>query len=244
MSNPLPIAQHGDLEEQKAYTVFLQKKFPNYELFWQKFVVGLTNAPKNISFKEDVILTTDFAADSIIKIHERLYIAQLHYSVLRFLLAAHHFAQGANNSYFDFSQVFSALYSALDISSELFARFTNFTNNVIPKWDAFDPKSIDEAIRVRKDWEGKNSYPYDVKSIRDYRNILIHGRILFWGQTFTKILIVPPLGQPQCALDWRVALSNIQSPSFGGYVYSQHVVEQALDIVMKYLDDSWKSYLI
>lgn len=244
MPNRLPIDQHGDPEEKRAYNMFLQKKWPNYELFWRKFVVGLTNRPQNISFKDDGALIADFPGDSIIKIHERLYIAQLHYSVLRFLLTAHDSGPGASKSYLDFSQVLSALYSAIDISSELVARYSKFQNNDAPTFDAFDPQSIDESIRVRKKWENKNPYPADIENIRDYRNILIHGRIVFWGQTHTGFLILPPIGYPQNSLDWRVANSNLQSASFGGYIYSHHLVEHALDVVLKYLNDLWKSYLI
>jgi hypothetical protein len=238
------IAQHGDPEEKRANSLFLQKQFPHYEVFWSKFVVGLTNRPNDIFFKDDKALTTDFPAETNARIHERLCIAQLHYSVLMFLLTAHDARATADKSYNSVSQVLSALYSAIDISSELFARYGVFKKNNALKRDAFDPKSIEEAIRLRRFWVENNPYPNDILDVRDYRNILIHGRIIFWGRTPTGYVILPQLGQCRNGLDWRVAISDFNSGNLGNYIFSQHLVESAFDIVIKYLNDAWESHLI
>lgn len=70
----------GDSFEQKYWSLFIESRFSNYEIFWNRFIIPLTNRPKDIHFKTDIEL------NKIGKTHQDICIAQLNYSVLRHLI--------------------------------------------------------------------------------------------------------------------------------------------------------------
>ncbi len=59
----------GDNTERAAWSLFAKEKFPNYELFWQRFVVARTDRPTDIHFAAGVPPTDR-------------EIAAIHYSIL------------------------------------------------------------------------------------------------------------------------------------------------------------------
>ena len=44
-----------DVLEKIGWELFVQKRFPNYALLWQKFVAPRTNRPKDIWAKANII---------------------------------------------------------------------------------------------------------------------------------------------------------------------------------------------
>lgn len=81
------LAKDGDYIEKNYWDSFIEKEFPNYEAFWAKFVVPLTNRPTDIHFKPDSELITPSKTKEVV--HQEICIAQLTYSVLRHLARAY-----------------------------------------------------------------------------------------------------------------------------------------------------------
>ena len=50
------LAEHGDGFEQIAWPAFLQREFPAYQEFCQRFVVPLTNRPRDVQLQNDTSL--------------------------------------------------------------------------------------------------------------------------------------------------------------------------------------------
>jgi hypothetical protein len=75
----ITLHQDGDFFEKHYYELFIQKDFPSYERFWIKFVIPLTDRPKDIHFKSNDVLTKLGLGD------QEICISQLHYSVVRHL---------------------------------------------------------------------------------------------------------------------------------------------------------------
>lgn len=63
------IIPDGDKIEQEGWPLFGKNKFPNYEIFWQKFVVPKTNRPLDIHPKDE---TTDEECE-IMSIHWQIF---------------------------------------------------------------------------------------------------------------------------------------------------------------------------
>lgn len=105
----------GDNIEKEAWDLFIQNIFPNYELFWLKFVVPRTNRPKNIRTKEN--LPKD----------EKILI-MLHYAIL---INLYYVFKDFNNSYDrkTFENMYIRLSSATDVCEEFLFRFLIWINN-------------------------------------------------------------------------------------------------------------------
>jgi len=238
------ILKEGDDIEQKAFLLFASQKFPSYEVFWNKFVYSLTLRPTDICFKEDALLKRDFPAETIALIHERICIAQLHYSTLKFMLSAFENIDKTSKNIEAFEYFFSCLFSALDISAELCARYGRFKNKPV-SLDAFDPKAIYKGKRLREKFTKKFNYPSNIQKIREYRNNLIHGRIPFSAKTPTAgFRYFPSISKEKYFLDWREGFSYFQQGKTGDFEYSKDIAQKAFDIVINYLDDLWKRFLI
>ena len=233
----------GDGFEKSTYELFLNSKFPNYENFWNKFVVPLTNRPTNVFFKNDTELQKLYPSDSKEKIHERICIAQLHYSSLIFLRSAF---DGCNNASINFGEVvrcFSNLYSALDISAELFGRYDRLQNNGV-MIDNFDQNSVADAIEIRKKWQKNNGYPLKIKAVRDYRDNLIHGRAPFtYATPEAGYLALPIIGQERSFFDWRKCYEPTQL-WLPQYEWTHSLTVNAFNEVVNYLNIAWNDELL
>lgn len=235
----------GDPIEQAAESLFLKAKLPSYEKFWQNFVAPVTQRPSNIRFKTDLMLQADYPNESVEELHERLCISQLHYSALNFLIAAFEGKNKAGQTFDGIEKCFSALYSALDISAELFGRYARFKNKITIPIDAFVPNSIEDAMAVRRQWQKAHPYPSDVQTIRDYRDNLIHGRMMFYYVTPQANYIgIPKLGKEREYLDWRKALEAIQTGTHNDLAWSDDMTNRAFDSVIKYLEITWQQELL
>ena len=69
----------GDSLERKYWEKFIKKEFPSYEKYWQKYIVPLTNRPHDVHFK------TKEELEKINKGENDIFLAQLHYTVLKHL---------------------------------------------------------------------------------------------------------------------------------------------------------------
>jgi len=86
----------GDFLEKKYWNLFIENEFSNYEKFWEKFIVSLTNRPSDIHFKTDDELKKTGKTEK--EIHREICIAQLHYSVLRHLARVYELRERLNNN--------------------------------------------------------------------------------------------------------------------------------------------------
>lgn len=238
------ILREGDNNEKEAFRLFATQKFPSYEVFWDRFIYFLTQRPKDISFKDDVQLQKDSPGETIILIHERICIAQLHYSVLKFLLSAFKNIDKTSTNVEAFEYFFSCLFSALDISAELCARHNRFKTDSL-SLDAFDPEAVCDGKNLRKQFTQKYKYPKNIQEIREYRNNLVHGRIFFHSQTPTAgFLYFPSVGKEKLFLDWRKGFSYFKQGKTGDFEHSKHIAQKSFDTVIDYLNSLWQKFLI
>lgn len=155
------LALDGDQIEKEYWDKFIRIEFPSYERFWQKEIIVLTNRPKDIHFK------TDPQLKKLGKSREDITLAQLHYTVLKHLARAYDLRQIYPLNLDQFLEGLVRICAALDAADELLQRFLNKGQ--------YAPLSEKDGQRARFDWRKKqNSLQY----LRDYRNKLLHGRIL------------------------------------------------------------------
>lgn len=249
------LAVDGDVIEKQAYKDFLRASFSAYEIFWQKFVVPLTGRPKHIFFKDDSELRDMFPNEGLKILHERVCIAQLHYSVLIFLTNAYTSSRNAGRDFQELIRFFSNLYSALDVSTELFARYDRLVNKGKISKDAFAANAVAEEIKLRCDWRqpdssqkncpNPNAYPKQIEKIRNYRNTLIHGRLMFQGVMPTsRHISVPALGCERAFLDWREAIKLHQEGKLGGRIWAKNLAVDTFKTTVEYLQNEWNKNLI
>lgn len=119
LSMSYSLAIHGDGAEKDLYSSLIQPSFPSYEVFWQKFVIPLTNRPSNIQIR------TDSSLAEIGKTPHDVCLAQLHYSVLRHLGRAHALRQNHAFGLDHLIFTLSAIVGAQDVAFELLERFRN-----------------------------------------------------------------------------------------------------------------------
>lgn len=232
------LAIDGDSLEKAAWPLFVQFEFPSYERFWLKYVVPLTNRPANIHFKD---LATLAAAG---KTEEDVAIAQLHYTILKHLLAAHQIKQGQTVDDFGLFIGLSSLTGAQDVAFELLQRYTD--PGKYDPWTESRPKATKKPLSgedARSKWKKDHYYP--LQSIRDYRNKLIHGRI--------PPAIVDPGGVRLPAIsvvdrycDWRSVTdpARVISIPSGDFEYASKILETAWNETLHYLEASWQQHLL
>jgi hypothetical protein len=242
------LLNNGDNNEREAYPLFIKDRFPSYEIFWQKFIVQLTNRVENhndINLTIDSKLIARFPLESIEKIHERMAISQLHYSALIMLLKAYKQIAPASKNLDSLENCFSHLYSALDISAELFARYERLKNNLPITDDSFDPiTSVDQSKKIRRDWQ-RNKYPADIEDIRHYRNMMLHGQMFACSATpEAGFLSLPNVGKMENYLDWRTVFESYRTGHTQDFMWSKDIAEKSFDIVVDFLEQEWKRNLI
>lgn len=244
------LINNGDKYEQEACSLFIKKKFPSYEIFWQKFIVQLTNRVENIN---DINLTIDsklqirFPTENIEKIHERMVIFQLHYSALRMLLKTRKQISQSAKDLDSLENCFSYLYSALDISAELFARYERFKNNLPIIDDPFNPQTaVKNSMALRRDWQ-RNKYPYppDIEEIRIYRNMMLHGQMFACSATQgAGFLHLPNVGKIENYIDWRTVFHSCEIGDLQDFMWSKNIAENSFNKVINFLEQEWQKNLL
>lgn len=225
------LAIDGDDFERYYWGLFIKDQFPSYETFWLKFVVPLTNRPDNIHFKTDVELA------KINKSELDLCISQLNYSIFKNLARC-----------FDVIRtlVGAKKMEQLDLLLEGFTRLVGAQDNAFEllerlkdpsKYKAFREKAGEKA-RGKKYVKGKG---YPLQHIRDYRNSLVHGRVLP-GIVDGDRLCLPDVGKTDQYLDWRLVteLSPEREEHKKDFISVLTILEKAWNETMGYLENNWK----
>lgn len=231
------LREYGDLYEKKFCDIFILKEFPEYEKFWQKHVVPLTNRSStspDIHFRsiEDAGVSDNSLA-----------ISQLHYSLLLHLVRAFNIRKikpFTTEDYKDlFTEAMARLVGVIDCADELLERFSSPAK--------YDPWKETEGIRARNEWRNRNGDP--LKEIRYYRNKLLHGRtppaIVIQG-TFDRMRL-PRVDKQDKYTDWRIVTSG--SVGSGGTIRKDfdspnNIVDDVWEKVLEYLRTSWKKNLL
>lgn len=226
------LAAHGDGLEQEAWGLFLANEFPSYEIFWQRYVVPVTNRPA-VAPAGAVPQHLRFKMDSD---DHQVCVAQLHYSVLWHLSVAWRLK---SLPFLDINGVANCivrLNSALDIAEELLQRHAR------PGY--YDPWSEERGEAARRTW--RDDHPPDkarLRALRDYRNHLIHGRIPM-TISINGVFRVPRIGKERLYLDWRKAiLASLDPATAADFATPHEVVGGAWQEVTDFLESRWQSVL-
>jgi hypothetical protein len=226
------LARDGDSVEQGAWFAFLARHFPQYERFWQSFVVALTeriNDRANISFRPQKELDAAGRPDW------HVAVAQLHYTTLLHLVRVHELRRGMLTNRDAFVEAMTRLYAASDTAFELLGRCLNASRS----YDAWTESAGKEA---RGRWKKENDYP--LRPVREYRNCLLHGRVRpEWNVEAevpggrSRVLYYPRFDRVLEATDWRTVRIEDCAPA-------GQLVNDGWTEVLSYLRQTWDSRLI
>jgi len=113
--NQAKFSTHGDKQERK-YGNLITKKFPNYEYFWQIFVVPLTQR----ILVDDRVLGQDIDFRDGID-DELMHIASIHYSLFMHLIFAHQHIENQGPSWFE--DFYTHLGTVCDLAESVLERW-------------------------------------------------------------------------------------------------------------------------
>lgn len=235
------LQKDGDSFEQQYWVTFLKSDFPNYEKYWSKYIVPLTNRPINVHFKPSQQLTVEgYTADDICK-------AQLHYTTFRHLVRTFEILNTLKGTkpqtIIDTDILSEGLFhiaAAQDVAFEFLQRVA--TPNQFDPWAP--KKSVSTTNQVasqeaQNKWKKDNNYP--LQEIRDYRNHLTHGRMSPSIQSQSKILL-PKIGMEINYLDWRLVTdwdSSRAEIAQADFDTLEIILANAWERTIKYLNDEW-----
>ena len=229
--NGITLQNDGDSFEKHYYDLFIAKEFPSYEQFWLKFVVPMTNRPKDIHLKSSRELSAIGRGD-----HD-ICISQLHYSILRHLARACEIRTIHPLNINGLTEGMVRLAGAQDVAFELLERYLN-PGNYDP-WVSGGKKGSKQA---RKDWQNKENFP--LQKFRDYRNNLVHGRVL--PSIIGKDCYVPKIGLENRYFDWRLITDNPNIYQLIGvdFLTSNEVLEETWNETINYIETSWRKHIV
>ena len=230
-ANSYRLAIDGDDLERHYWGLFVKDQFPSYEMFWLKFVVPLTNRPGNINFK------TDTGLAKINKSKLDISIAQLNYSIFRHLMRCFDISIALEKS--------TGVEQQLNFLQEGIIRLVGAQDNAfellerINKPCCYDPFSEKDGEIARKTWQQNKKYP--LRDIRNYRNNLIHGRLLP-GIIDGSRLCLPKIGKESKYLDWRLVteLSNKREEYKKDFISVLNILKGVWNETVSYLESNWK----
>jgi hypothetical protein len=233
MSN-LTLKDDGDSLEIYYWDKFIKDKFPSYEKFWKEHIVELTNRPIDIHFK-----TNKELAD-IGKSEADVCVAQLHYSILRHLSRVFEILQKNSLDLNDLTEGMTRICGSLDVAFELLERFSS--PQQYDPWLDKKKNGIMGGKEARENWQKNNNYP--LQELRNYRNHLIHGRML--PGIINQIQYFPKIGLERKYFDWRLITDPNNNPGLNG-----SDLASARDILLivwyealAYLENSWHNKLL
>lgn len=230
----------GDSFEKRYWNAFLKNDFPEYEKYWSKYIIPLTNRPINIHFKTHQELLNEGY------VHEDVCKAQLHFTVLRRLGRAFeiltHLQSKAYQTIIDTDLLAEGIFhivAAQDVAFEFLQRMS--TPNQFDEWAPNSRSSLNKSKTTSEDaqrkWRKDNNYP--LQKIRDYRNNLAHGRIL---PSFPKVdkICLPKIGGELLYLDWRLVTDDNKSTSnLADFDTLDGILNDAWSQTIKYINDEW-----
>jgi hypothetical protein len=227
------LIEHGDALEQTCYPLFLQAEFPSYETFWQREVVPLTNRPTNIFFKNEKELK------AIGKGSTNICIAQLHYSVLNHLYATFRLKQIEKLNLDQFMEGIIRLCGAQDVAFDFLERCTNPTD--YGAWVVSSKSTPKGSKEAHFKWQKDNEFP--LQSIRNYRNILVHGRLL--PSISGDDIYLPDIGKETSYLDWRIIMNNPEIPRLvvQDFQTTKELLEYCWTFTIQYFEEQWQSVM-
>lgn len=231
---PYTLLTDGDRFEKSYENKFLSSSFPEYEQFWQKHVIPLTNRPSNIHFKDNATLSTGGFDE------EDVCIAQLHYTILRHLGAVYDLLQNRHPYLDELTVVFSRLVGAQDVAFELLERYSN--RGTYDPWLAIKHGSTLGSREAKQQWQRNNSYP--LQAFRNYRNHLVHGRMN--PGVVSNTFYFPAIGDEEKYFDWRTITSGTtwQSEIGVSLLPSKDIVVMAWDQTLDYFRTNWNAHLL
>lgn len=225
------LESHGDLKEKDYWPLFIKDEFPNYEMFWKKYVVELTNRPVDILFK------TDSELAKIGKTKADIYIAELHYSILKHLIRAYQILKELESPSGDVFDQFdlvvegvTRLCGAQDNCFEILERLMSGNAYV-----TFDERASRSA---RLHWQITQKFP--LQTVRKYRNYLVH--FVMQPQFFDPQgrLFLPQIGTENKYLDWR-SIHDPNSNPRSDFISTYLIFKCAWDETLKYINGQWNN---
>lgn len=229
------LATDGDQLEKDYWSLFIENEFPSYEKFWLKFVAPLTNRPDNINFKtnEELAVWDKSEAD--------LCVAQLNYSILRHLIRCFRVKELLTNTV-----GMDKIDQQLDLLIEGLARLVGAQDNAfellerIKNPNNYSPFAEKTGKEAREKWKKSNDFP--LQPIRDYRNSLVHGRLLP-GIIDGQRLCLPAIGKVESYLDWRlITQPSSQAEEYKrDFISALNILESTWKETINYLENNWKN---
>lgn len=226
------LENNGDDLEKKYWNLFIKDIFPNYEIFWQKFVVDLTNRNKD---NNDIHLQTSIELSLKGKTDEDVCLGQLNYTTLQHLSRCYDIINNENVTLDKLMEGFSRLVASHDTAFELLERFTN-----PGKYKAWD---WEESKKATKNW--RYSKGQNLRDSELYRNRLMHGMIIptmIDNNRFT----FPKIGTQDKYLDWRNATNkNLQTISnlTNDFISGNKILSEAWEKTVYYLNTEFGKIL-
>ena len=240
--NQYSLVVDGDYFEKVYWHLFIKEKFPSYEVFWQNYVVALTNRNKpvpDVHFKRDHELPPGSSSKDI-------HIAQLSYSaVLNF------------GRCFDIIRTFlsetKGFLEQRDLLIEGFTRLVGAQDNVFellerkrnPIYDAFGRKCSEDA---RSQWKKDNKVQLEgINKTREYRNSLIHGIAFssFFSNENPRVGWFPKVGTQDQYIDWRVTTdpaSNLPkyNQAKNDFISPLDILNKSFEETLNYCENQFK----
>lgn len=231
MSNFYSLALDGDDEEKKYYSILINKEFPEYEKFWDSFIVSLTRRPQSWDIKS----TEELAAMG--KTDNDVVIALLHRTLLEHLIRVYEIKQLPNpNINKDLLiEAIVRLVAGLDVADELLQRKDEANE--------YAPFIEEKGQLARKEWRKKNNN-HSTKDLRKYRNAIIHGR----ARAFHPSSIgYPKIGKEEKYIDNRKVVhpDNANYPAdLKDFTSMKEIIDDAWCRVLQYVREMWKLHLL
>jgi hypothetical protein len=188
------LENNGDDLGKKCWDSFIKDKFPNYQKFWQKFVINLTNRSND---QNNIHLQTSIELSLKGKTDEDVCLGQLNYTTLQHLSRCYDIINNEQVTLDKLMEGFSRLVASHDTAFELLERFNNA--GVYKVWD------WKESKKATKNW--RKSKGQSLQYIEFYRNRLMHGMIIptmIGAEGFA----FPKIGMQDKYLDWRNATNQ------------------------------------
>lgn len=228
----------GDSFEKHYALAFLNLYFPEYEKYWAKNIVPLTNRPKNIHFKNSSILLKEgFTPENICS-------AQLHYTIFRHIARSYDIINALESKSIqnicDSDILAEGLFhvcAAQDVAFEFLQR--NKNPNIYDPWAAkksMSKSNTPGSKEARDDWQKNNNFP--LKKIRNYRNHIAHGRILP-GVFNPPKMHVPKIGMESSYLDWRLITDGYNNSISNDFDSLDNVLKNAWEDTLNYFKNEW-----
>ena len=231
--NHYTLIKDGDEYERECWEKFIKDEFPSYEKFWIQYIVPLTNRPENIYFK------TNKELQKIGKSGHDICLAQLHYSILYHLGKVYKLKNKEPFALDDLTEGIVRICGALDIAFEFLERFKN------PKkyspWLEKEQRGKLGSMEARKAWQKTNGYP--LQNLRNYRNHLVHGRMM--PNLNRQVLYLPKVGLEKRYFDWRLVTSPDKLPKVQkDFIPAKEILSESWNRLLDYLETNWKNVIL